>query len=117
MNAPDEAPKLCINCEHCSMPPTREADKARCFAPENVWGTNPVDGSMLYKFATCKDARSGGYLEIPRDAFGLPVGPLAKSFCGPAGIWFRPREPKPAAPPQKPDGKVDLSSILGDLDL
>lgn len=76
----DVTPKLCVNCQHMATNRDKESATYRCFAPENPFTTNLVDGSKIYSIEFCETQRS--------QASSSVVVPI----CGAEAKWFKQKE-------------------------
>lgn len=102
-------PKLCVNCKHIGRNSSGDAQRYRCFAPQNVMEkeVDLVTGETVthFHFNTCYDARAKGVLR--------------RENCGPEGKWFEPAPPKFETQQQITDRAQRLSAVnlLSQLDL
>lgn len=103
----DTTPRYCINCKHVGTSSSGNLENFKCFAPQNIIGTNMVDGSKIFK-GNCVQLRNSS----------SPQGEI----CGNYGEWFELAPPKPVyeptpAPINKPvvGVKVKLKGSNDDL--
>lgn len=94
--------KICTSCKHIGTNSSGDWEKYRCFAPQNVRGTNMVNGAKLLYLELCKDHRSQGIARV--------------QSCGEEGRWYEEYiAPAPAPTPIpaiKPGTKIKVNDDL-----
>ena len=108
-----QEPKLCINCRWRASSVTGIVDTYKCLAPQNKYKINVVDGSMLYYYKYCVQARehnscAGIYNCAPN--------------CGIEARWYEEAPPikkllNVVATHAKKDTKLDLNNLADSLGL
>lgn len=111
----DSIDRWCTTCKHVGTNPSRDSSSYRCFAPQNPYVINLVDGTRAYAIVFCGTHRSAPCTEH-------------KNVCGSEGTWWEQAPPRPSAsydtpiPSKEPTSrtsvkvnlsKADLNSLLG----
>lgn len=99
-------PKFCINCAYIGTTGSKDISQYKCFAPQNEFKRNLIDGSKHYLNPLCYDIR---YSEF---------------YCGKNGNWYVQAPVKPVYIPVTPlytpvnqankkPPAIDLADLLG----
>lgn len=78
--------KFCIQCKHIATNSSREWEKYRCFAPQNIFRLNLVTSEKEYLTPFCIDQR--------KDI----ISPDYTEYCGTNAKWFEEKLLASAAP-------------------
>jgi hypothetical protein len=93
--AATKTPKYCTNCKHIATAASGDVSRYKCFAPQNPFSVNLVDGSRIYEVAYCSEHRN--------------IEP-SNARCGRQGAWW---EEKPAPTPAPAPYSAVPTPILG----